>query len=275
MGGVICPKHELRPESAASIQNQCGANGVNTRLSSGETCDIKSFCNDRLLTSRWFRLATARRICSRRCSEMAAENFELNVPEHITFLNGYMDAVGRILTSDTELWALTARDAKECLEGNVVLGVAIHARSALTDWSKEFGSLVDGLLGMDQRSRLGFYLIEYICWLKEFTKNAECLGSIAIPLAVRGRRSVRLYTCCRLKETTEPCYSSNIWLRRITIGCNRSGAKTRLPVEPLRSVLRIQCRWNLRELRALTSLRNTCLIREQRSGSSLSMSSIH
>ena len=106
---------------------------------------------------------------------MTAEHFELSVPEHVTFLGGYMDAVGRVLTTDTELWALTARDANRCFEGNTVLGVAIRARSVVENWSREFGSLVDDFLGIDQRSRLGFYLIDYICWFREFTSNATCL----------------------------------------------------------------------------------------------------
>jgi hypothetical protein len=131
---------------------------------------------------------------------MAAEHFEFSVSEHLIFLDGYLDAVGRILTSDTELWALTARDAKECLEENMVLGVAIRARSVVENWSREFGSLVDDFLGMDQRSRLGFYLIEYICWFKEFTKNAECLKLDCDPF---GRERMTIGQAVYLLQTEE------------------------------------------------------------------------
>jgi hypothetical protein len=165
---------------------------------------------------------------------MEAEHFEFNVSEHITFLDGYMDAVGRVLTSDTELWALTARDAKECLEGNVVLGVAIRARSALKNWSKEFGAVVDDFLGMDQRSRLGFYLIEYICWFKEFTKNAECfrldcdslererttIGQVVYLLQTEGNHTVLL-----LFQHLAKTHNKQL---------QPEGAKTRPPVEPRR-----------------------------------------
>ena len=105
---------------------------------------------------------------------MAGDPFELRVPEHVTFLDGYLDAVGRILTTDTELWAFAVRDANDVLKNERLLGAPIRTRFLVENWSKEFGSLVDDFLDMDQRSRLGFYLIDYICWFKEFTKNAEC-----------------------------------------------------------------------------------------------------
>lgn len=107
-------------------------------------------------------------------SAVMPERFELSVPEHVTFLAGYMDAVGRVLTTDSDLFALTARSARATLDGDLVLGAAVRTRSFVENWSKEFGSLVDDFLGMDQRSRLGFYLIDYICWFKEFTGTAKC-----------------------------------------------------------------------------------------------------
>jgi hypothetical protein len=107
-------------------------------------------------------------------SRLAVKHPEFSVREHVTFLAGYMDAVGRVLTTDTELWALTARSAGEALESDRILGAAIRSKLALANWSREFGSLVDDFLGMDQRSRLGFYLIDYICWFREFTNGAVC-----------------------------------------------------------------------------------------------------
>ncbi len=38
-----------------------------------------------------------------------SERFQFSAPRHVVFLDGYMDAVGRGLTTDSELWALTAR----------------------------------------------------------------------------------------------------------------------------------------------------------------------
>lgn len=106
---------------------------------------------------------------------MTAEHFEFSVSRHVAFLGGYMDAVGRVLTTDSQLWCLTARDAEGALGGDHVLGAPVRTRSTVKNWSKEFGWLADEFLGIDERSRLGFYLVDYICWFKEFTENAECL----------------------------------------------------------------------------------------------------
>ena len=137
-------------------------------------------------------------------SAVTLERFEFSVPEHVIYLAGYMDAVGRMLTTDSELWALTARDARATLDGDLVLGAAVRTQLFIENWSKEFGWLVDDFLGMDQRSRLGFYLIYYICWFKEFTGNAECfkldceflaagtLGQAAYLLQLEGGQRVLL-----------------------------------------------------------------------------------
>jgi hypothetical protein len=119
------------------------------------------------------------------------ESFEFCASEHATFLAGYLDAVGRTLTTDEDLWALTAREPKHALTNELVLGAKRRTQSIVENWSREFGSLVDNFLGIDQRSRLGFDLIEYICWFKEFMQNAECyklecdpIGSASLGQAV-------------------------------------------------------------------------------------------
>lgn len=38
-------------------------------------------------------------------------------------------------------------------------------------------------VGRHQRGRLGFYLIDYICWFKEFTRGAECFKLDCEPLS--------------------------------------------------------------------------------------------
>ncbi len=118
------------------------------------------------------------------------EGFDFCASEHVTFLGGYFDAVGRSLTTSEKIWALTARDGDAALD-NLVLDTRIRARSLIENWSREFGSVVENFLGIDQRGRLGFYLIDYVCWFKEFTKNAECfklecdpIGSASLGQAV-------------------------------------------------------------------------------------------
>lgn len=103
-----------------------------------------------------------------------SEPFQFSVARHVVFLDGYLDAVGRILTTDAELWALTARDETDDASGD---------RSLVQNWSKEFGSVVEDFLGLNQRERLGFYLIDYICWFREFTQNAECFKLAWEPLS--------------------------------------------------------------------------------------------
>ncbi|GFE78650.1 hypothetical protein GCM10011487_06500 [Steroidobacter agaridevorans] len=114
---------------------------------------------------------------------MQSERFQFSVSRHVIFLDGYFDAVGRLLTTDSELCALTARDDKDAVSSDQVLGAAVRARAAVENWSKEFGSIVEDFLGMDQRGRPGFYLIDYICWFNEFTQGAECFKLHCDPLS--------------------------------------------------------------------------------------------
>ncbi len=102
--------------------------------------------------------------------------FQFSVSKHAIFIAGYMDAVARSLTTDSVLCGLTARDAKEVLDGDLAFGAAVRAKVEVQSWSKEFAALVDNFFpGLNQRSRLGFYLLEYISWFSEFTDNARCL----------------------------------------------------------------------------------------------------
>lgn len=112
-----------------------------------------------------------------------AESFQFSVPRHVTFLAGYMDAVGRFLTTDSVLWAPTALDPKGDPYANRLFEAAIGAPTVVENWSKEFVAVVSDFLGIDDRSRFGFYLIEYICWFKEFTRNARCLKLDCAPVS--------------------------------------------------------------------------------------------
>lgn len=125
-------------------------------------------------------------------ADAAARPFEFSIAEHVLFLNGYFDAVGRVLTTDSELWSVSALDANQVMDGNVVFGAPICKRTAVENWSREFGSLVEGFLKLDQRSRLGFYLIDYVCWFKEFSRNAKCFKLECEPLQP-GTRDQALY----------------------------------------------------------------------------------
>jgi hypothetical protein len=105
---------------------------------------------------------------------MTTDSFAFSVSDHAMYLAGYLDAVGRLLTTDVELCALTARYIRSVGEAEAILGMPIRNREPIESWPKEFGALVDGYLGMNQRTRIGFYLVDYVCWFEEFTNDASC-----------------------------------------------------------------------------------------------------
>ena len=96
---------------------------------------------------------------------------EFSIARHTTFLSGYLDAVARSITTDSVLCNLSA----SFVELGNSSGRLKHDRAVLVDnWSIEFGALTDSFLGIDERSRLGFYLVDYICWFRDFTSDAKC-----------------------------------------------------------------------------------------------------
>lgn len=97
----------------------------------------------------------------------AMPEYEFSISRHARFLAGYLDAVGRTLSDGAELVSLW------CVEpGETVRDPARYAR--VDTWDAEFDALADGFLGIDARSRLGFYLVEYLCWFRDFTQDATC-----------------------------------------------------------------------------------------------------
>jgi hypothetical protein len=104
--------------------------------------------------------------------------FSFSISEHTTYLAGYMDAVGRTLSSDRELICFSSNllADPDALEG--LLGPVVIERPVTGGWSSEFGPLLKGHFGIDEQSRLGFYLVEYIDWFHQFTNNVECIKII-------------------------------------------------------------------------------------------------
>lgn len=106
---------------------------------------------------------------------MAQSKF--SIAEHAMFLAGYMDAVGRVLSTDEEIISfssslLAAADVAEEIQGFKVAEVLDR------NWSREFGSLLKDRFGLDPRSRLGFYLLDYIGWFQCFSGNVECVSVV-------------------------------------------------------------------------------------------------
>jgi len=92
---------------------------------------------------------------------------------HTAFLAGYMDAVGRALTTEETQYNLTARwlsvgeGAEEILDGKIT-----HRQPA-NNWAKDLHTSCTAFSGTDGKDRLTFYLIEYICWYEEFGPEAR------------------------------------------------------------------------------------------------------
>ncbi|UJB19716.1 MULTISPECIES: hypothetical protein [Lysobacter] len=106
--------------------------------------------------------------------QAAADKFEFSVPRHATFLDGYMDAVGRVLTTEAELCRLSTRTIEGERSIESVIEEHPSDRVLINNWPREFGRFVEDFLRLDPKDRLGFYLIEYIIWFREFTQGAVC-----------------------------------------------------------------------------------------------------
>ncbi len=99
------------------------------------------------------------------------DTFAFSPPEHARFLAGYLDAVGRSLTTGTELVSLTCK----FFGTRVEVGTQLRSGGIPVDnWSRELCGMADEVLGLDTRSRLGFYMVEYLCWIREFTEGTTC-----------------------------------------------------------------------------------------------------
>ena len=93
-----------------------------------------------------------------------------DLPGHIRFLDGYLDAVGRSLTTDREyvqIWLAPNPEADSDADAGMEWSEVRH-------WNIEFSAFAAEFLRLDPRSRLGFYLIDYLCWFREFTQGAIC-----------------------------------------------------------------------------------------------------
>ncbi len=106
---------------------------------------------------------------------------EFSPERHATFLDGYMDAVGRAFTDDLVLYALTARWVKVD-EMESVLGAAIIDRTPVVSWAREFNAVCTSFLQTDGRDRLTYYLVEYIEWFEAFHAGAKASRLHCSPL---------------------------------------------------------------------------------------------
>ena len=133
------------------------------------------------------------------------------VSEHIAYLSGYMDAVGRMLSTEHELIGLNARevDSVQALEQEFECEVRelIPVSSMALDFEKGVSSLFE----VDPKNRVIFYLTEYVSWFEEYA--ASCitkkvvLNGKSIPekylawlLELNGKRKVFILLCRAIKN---------------------------------------------------------------------------
>jgi len=131
---------------------------------------------------------------------------EISVPEHTIYFNGYLDAVGRVYTTDSTLYVLSALIISEDSSLENQLEAKIVESNEVKDIVRDFESGVSELLKTDPRERLIFYLVEYFSWFEEYTKSCKCVSyklegenippnHIAYTLNVNNKYNVLIYLC--------------------------------------------------------------------------------
>lgn len=125
-------------------------------------------------------------------------------------ISGYMDAVGRIVTTDSLLFGLTIRELDNGHDPSEVLGVSVQQREEVNNWSREFQGVVEDVLGLNGRDRLSFYLIEYISWFGELYNATGCYRLKCKPL----RPDVETQVIHQIERTGSWTYLSIITISR-------------------------------------------------------------
>ena len=128
----------------------------------------------------------------------------IDVGDHARFLDGYLDAVGRILSTDSILVAAGTRLVVDDVDLQRKLEVQLVGRSRIDEPVGEVESTASKVLGLDN-GRLRFYLIEYVEWFLRFVpdaeiwrldcsfSNIECITSAFFLVEATGKPSVVVY----------------------------------------------------------------------------------
>lgn len=128
---------------------------------------------------------------SRRIRAPALEDYEFSIERHTNFTSGYFHAISRMPpTGPVRTWvnidSARVDGVDESWQPFADGGVQID------NWSHEFGDLVDNFLEIDQRSHLGFFVVDYLCWFKDFTFGATCHRLDVAPEGDITRRAFRM-----------------------------------------------------------------------------------
>ena len=91
-----------------------------------------------------------------------------SIQHHARFLDGYLDAVFRCVDTVQGLGCMHVPASPEIAPADTREWVLVE------NWAREFDAFVGDVLGLDPRSRMTFYLVEYLCWFQQFTTHAMC-----------------------------------------------------------------------------------------------------
>ncbi|MEM8561489.1 MAG: hypothetical protein AAGF57_04605 [Pseudomonadota bacterium] len=97
------------------------------------------------------------------------KEWTFSVEQHVDFMRGYLDAVGRVCTTADLFFGLSAHIAEDFDWSPY----QVDRTEPLHRWTAEFTNDLGRVIpGLDLRERLGFYLLEYLCWFEEFSSDA-------------------------------------------------------------------------------------------------------
>ena len=103
--------------------------------------------------------------------------------KHTQFLSGYMDAVGRVLTNNSDLCCLTARVVESIKTLEKELDCEIVETDDVENITLDFERGIKIIFGVEPRERLFFYLTDYVMWFAEYTSSCK-----AVRIEVTGKK---------------------------------------------------------------------------------------
>ena len=105
----------------------------------------------------------------------------ISVTQHAHRLDGYMDAVGRVTSTDSLLYGLALRELASRDDASDILGVDIESLDTVQSIPREFQPIVEDFLGLNGRDRLSYYLIDYYEWFERY-HGATAIHRVTCPL---------------------------------------------------------------------------------------------
>jgi len=100
----------------------------------------------------------------------------INPSEHTLFLSGYMDAVSRVLTNNSDLCILNARVIESVETIETTLDCSVTEVSEVENITTEFEKGLKTVFSANPRERFLFYLTDYVMWYPEYTSSCTAMS---------------------------------------------------------------------------------------------------